>query len=329
MKPTLRQRLSYAFDRTMSKGTAALIGWLAVASALLVVIFSAVVLIGGFSPKADNGHRPGVFRQLFDSFLNAIDPGTIGNEAIGSNTVRWAFLLLMLAITLGGLFIVSALIGVIATGFDAKLQELRKGRSFVLEREHTLILGWSQNVFTILSELVVANESERKPSVVILADRDKVEMEDAIQAKVRDLGRTRLVVRSGNPIDLDDLAIVNLQAARSIIVLAEDVENPDSQVIKTVLAITQAPDRRPEPYRIVAVISDPDNLEAARLVGGEETIFVDKQETIARIIVQASRQSGASVVYTELLDFAGDEIYFREDPALAGKEFGEALFASA
>jgi hypothetical protein len=32
-------------------------------------------------------------------------------------------------------------------------------------------------------------------------------------------------------------------------------------------------------------------------------------------------------VYTELLDFGGDEIYFKEEPALVGKKFGEALLA--
>jgi Castor and Pollux, part of voltage-gated ion channel len=33
------------------------------------------------------------------------------------------------------------------------------------------------------------------------------------------------------------------------------------------------------------------------------------------------------VVYTELLDFGGDEIYFHSEPALVGKMFGEALLA--
>ena len=35
----------------------------------------------------------------------------------------------MLLLTIGGLFIVSALIGVIATGIDTKLADLRRGRS--------------------------------------------------------------------------------------------------------------------------------------------------------------------------------------------------------
>ena len=111
----------------------------------------------------------------------------------------------MLLVTLGGLFVVSALIGVIATGLDSRIEELRKGRSVVLEEDHTLILGWSDTVFTILSELEIANESRKKPSAVVLAERDKVEMDDLIREKVRPK-RTRVISRSGSPIDLGDLA---------------------------------------------------------------------------------------------------------------------------
>ncbi|HUP27676.1 MAG TPA: potassium transporter TrkA, partial [Chloroflexia bacterium] len=81
------------------------------------------------------------------------------------------------------------------------------------------------------------------------------------------------------------------------------------------------------PYHIVAEIHDVRNMEAARLVGGQETQLIDVGDTVSRLIAQACRQSGLSVVYTELLDFDGDEIYFQEEPALVGKTFGEALFA--
>ncbi|MCK7527076.1 MAG: hypothetical protein MZV64_60440 [Ignavibacteriales bacterium] len=50
-------------------------------------------------------------------------------------------------------------------------------------------------------------------------------------------------------------------------------------------------------------------------------------EIIARVVAQTSRQSGLSVVYTELMNFGGDEIYFKNETALAGKTFGEALLA--
>lgn len=321
-KPTARQRLRYGFDNTMSRGTLSLVGWLVAATLAMIGVFSLIVLAFHLAPANGAGHRPGTISQLYASLLHALDTGTVAGD-----TGNWPFLLVMTLVTIGGILIVSALIGVIATGFDAKLQELRKGRSFVVETGHTLILGWSDTIFTILAELAVANANEKNPVVVILAEQDKVEMEDAIRSKVADLGRTRVVVRKGTPIDLSDLEIVNPHGARSVIVLGPDEDDPDSYVIKAVLALTQSPGRRSEPYHIVAEIHDPANLEAAKLVGGDEAIFIDKRETISRLIVQASRQSGASVVYTELLDFEGDEVYFRKDPALVGKTFGDALFA--
>ncbi len=100
----------------------------------------------------------------------------------------------MLVLTLAGLFIVSALIGVIAAGIDTKLADLRRGRSLVLEKDHTVILGWSDSIFTIISELTLANESRRKPVVVVLADRDKVEMEEEIRGQgARPAGHPRRV----------------------------------------------------------------------------------------------------------------------------------------
>jgi voltage-gated potassium channel Kch len=315
---TWRDRARYAFDNTMSRGAPALVGWLALATLALIALFTAIVLIGDLAP----GDKPGVIRQVFNSFLHSIDSGTVAGD-----TGNWKFLLTMLLLTLGGLFIVSALIGVIATGLDNKLQELRKGRSFVIETGHTLILGWSETVFTILSELAIANESESDPVVVLLAERDKVEMEDEIRLKAGEMGKTRVVCRSGSPIDLKDLELVNPSRARSVIVLATGHDEPDAQVIKTVLALNRGPESGAGEFHIVAEISDPQNLEAARLVGSERTIFIDKRVTIARLLVQASRQAGASVVYGELLDFAGDEIYFRRDAGLEGRTFGDALLA--
>jgi voltage-gated potassium channel Kch len=160
-----------------------------------------------------------------------------------------------------------------------------------------------------------------------LADKDKVEMEDEIRSKVGDTGKTRVVCRSGNPADPADLEIASLHEARSIIILGPELDNPDSQVIKTALAITNGRNRKKEPYHIVAEIQDPKNMEVARMVGGDELQLVLGGDLISRITVQTCLQSGLSLVYTELLDFGGDEIYFQEEPGLVGKSYGEALLA--
>jgi voltage-gated potassium channel Kch len=209
------------------------------------------------------------------------------------------------------------------------VEELRKGRSRVLENDHTLILGWSSKVFPIVNELCIANESRGRASIVILANGDKVEMEDELRAKVAKPGRTRIIVRSGDPMDLTDLEVANPHGARSVIIIApEDSDDPDSVVIKTALALTNDPRRRAgTKHHIVGEIQHPGNLEAARLVGKDEADWVLTDDLISRITVQTSRQSGLSVVYTELLDFDGDEIYFSEQPSLVGKSFFEAQLA--
>jgi ion channel POLLUX/CASTOR len=92
-----------------------------------------------------------------------------------------------------------------------------------------------------------------------------------------------------------------------------------------VLALTNNPDRSGEPYHIVSRISSPENLGVARMVGREELRLVAVDDLIARITAQTCRQSGLSVVYTDLLDFGGDEVYFAREPRLTGLTFGEAL----
>ena len=231
------------------------------------------------------------------------------------------YLLTMLLLTLGGLFIVSALIGVLASGIDSKLADLRRGRSIVLEEEHTVILGWSESIFTIISELTLANESRKDPVIVILADRDKVDMEEELKVKVPERRGTKIICRSGSPMDLDDLRLSSHDTARSVILLAPDSDDPDSEVIKTLLALTHAGTDGP---RIVAEIQDPSNLEAAALVGKGRTTLLDIRETVAKLVVQTSRQSGAAAVYTELFDYSGDEFYFFEEHGLAGSTYAEA-----
>lgn len=314
--PRPGDRLRYWFDNSMSRGTPALIAWLTLATLLLITTFSLLTIALGLR-AGDTSTGEGFFAELFQSLLHALDPGTVAGDT-GQPAL---FVVAMLTLTIGGLFIVSALIGVIAAGIDAKLAELRRGRSVVLERDHTVILGWSDSIFTIVRELALANESRRRPVVVVLAERDKVEMEEALAAKVPDLRGTRLVCRSGSPMDLDELAIASPGSARSVILLAPESDDPDSEVIKTLLALTHTGDGGP---RIVAEICHPGNLEAARLVGDGRTALLDIRETVAKLIVQTSRQSGAAAVYTELFDYGGDEVYFLEDHGLAGATYAEA-----
>ena len=316
---SLPDRIHYAFDNTMSRGTIALIGLLGLLSTLVVVVIAGFVTVVGISPEG--GEQLSFTEAIWQSLMRTLDSGTMGGDT------GWAFRISMLLVTFGGIFVISTLIGVLTSGIEGKIEDLRKGRSRVIESGHTVILGWSQQIFVVISELVAANANQPKSCIVIMGDKDKVEMEEEIRDLVGPTGRTRIVCRRGTPMSLIDLEIASPHTARSIIILAPEGDNPDSNVIKTMLAITNNPQRRAEPYHIVAEICDPKNMEVARMVGRDEVELVQVSDLISRIIAQTCRQSGLSIVYTELLDFGGDEIYFHTEPALVGKSFGEALQA--
>jgi voltage-gated potassium channel Kch len=316
-KPSLRERFRYWFDNRFSGGPKVIISWLVVVTLLLVGVMTSIALIPGIHPEGQT------LKEVFWNILfQALTPNPF------DTTVRWEFLVVMLVVTLGSLLMVSILIGTLTSGIEAKMDELRKGRSRVLENDHILILGWSSQIFTILSELMTAFEHHKNAHIVILADHDKVEMEEEIHARVKTTGSTHIICRNGNPIDMSDLEIANPHTARAIIILPPKSDNPDSVVIKTILALTNNPNRRQGPYHIVTQIREPKNMEVVKLVGVRDSVQpVLINDLIARVVAQTSRQSGLSVVYTELLNFEGDEIYFQEEPGLTGKTFGETLLA--
>ncbi|HSG42901.1 MAG TPA: NAD-binding protein [Anaerolineales bacterium] len=318
MKPTIRQRLRYQFDNLMSRGTPAMISVLFLLSLIIVLIAGVIFVITGFAQVGDEPLTLG--EAIWESAMRTLDPGTMGGDT-GAG-----FRAVMLFVTLGGIFIVSALIGVLNNAIEGQMERLRKGRSRVLESGHTVVLGWSPQVFTILNELMIANENQPKARIVVLAEKDKVEMEEEIWERVERRGKTRIICRSGNPIDPNDLEIVSPHTAKSIIVLPPESNDPDTEVIKTVLAITNNPNRHKEKYHIVTEIRFARNLPVLNMVGENDFVqAVLTRDLIARVVAQTSRQSGLSVVYTELMNFGGDEIYFQNLPELTGRTYGEAL----
>jgi len=313
---SLVEKLRYWFDNQMSKGLIALIGLLGIATFVFIAIVACAVVIFGLHPENETLNYPEAF---WASMLRTLDPGTMGQDrGVG-------FRAAMLVVTLGGIILVASLISIISNSFNNRVDDLRKGRSRVLESDHTVILGWSSKVVPIVHELCIANGTRKNAAILILSDRDKVETEDELHHKIKHHGSTKLIVRSGDPMSLFDLDIANPRTARSIIILApDDVEDPDTVVIRTALALVNNPHRKEGKYHIVGEIKDPSNLEAARLVGGDEADWVMSKDLISRITVQTSRQSGLSVVFTELLDFEGDEMYFTTQPKLTGKTFFDA-----
>jgi Trk K+ transport system NAD-binding subunit len=325
-KVTFGEKLRYRFDNVLARGPIAIIALLGLATFLFILIVAVVLVIFHIfpSPSTVPKTHDNFGELLWQNLLRALDSGTFAGD------FGWGYRIAMLVVTIFGIFVVASLIGIISSAFDSKVEELRKGGSKVIESDHTLILGWSPKVFPIVSELIIANESRRRATIVILADHDKVEMDDAIRSHFPKSGTTNIITRSGDPMNLGDLERANPNAARSIIVLApEGSDDPDSVVVKTTLALTNNPRREAKDLHIIGELQHSENLEVAQLVGRHEAHWVLASDLISRITVQTCRQSGLSVVYTELLDFDGDEIYFSAQPDLVGRTYFDAQLAFA
>lgn len=332
-RPTPRQRLCYRFDNTLCRGTLAPIGWLSAGSLVLVVSLSALlVLVDDRRQAASASAATQIWRSTVAAF-------GLGDAAQGNLLCRVG----VAGLALAGLFFAGTLVSLVTCGVRHRTEELRKGRSPVLEKGHIVIIGWSDQVFPMIAELAEADAARRggqlgrrgrrgrgargrrSGCIAILADRDRAGMEDEIRRVLGRVRGTRVLCRTGNPIDPADLDLVSPQTARSVIVLSPPGDAADAHVTKTLLAVTNSPTRRRGPYHLVASVKDSRNRAAARLAGGAETVLVDAGDVASRLIVRTCREPGLSLVYQELLDFAGDEIRLRREPALVGRPFGEVL----
>jgi len=323
---SFRQRVRYRFDNLMARGTGAQILLLTITTLILVGITALAIVVCGVVPADEQGAHDSFGRLLWKALMHALDAGAVGGDA-GS----WTFLFVMLFVTVGGLFVLSALIGILNNGFGALIENLRRGKSVVIEHGHVAILGWSPKIDTLLAELAAANANQRDACVVVLADRDKVAMDEHIA----ELGlRLRVVTRSGSPTSLAALELVSLDRSKAVIALAPETgpdgaqaagHEADTVVLKVLMAVTKLAAGRA--LHIVAELSDEKTEAVARMVVGPAAALIVAPPLISRLLVQTGRQSGLSVVYTELLDFGGVEMYVRREPALAGKTFRDVVLA--
>nr|WP_314114801.1 hypothetical protein [uncultured Leptotrichia sp.] len=320
----LKNKIQGMLEETLSRGTVSIIAWLAVTMILTVVIFSFVLVLMNLRPDNETGSLS-LIEAIWQNFLRVIDPGGLQNDRL------WGYRIVSAVVTLLGVLIFGALVGVLTTGLDNLFIEIRKGKTEIVKKDFTLILGWNPTIFKIISELVISNANHKNKKIVILSKNDKIKMEDEINLRINQkellknfhnsLGekshktyQTKIYCRSGSIIDTDDLNIVHPENAESVIILSSEEDKEDINTIKCILAL------RKKAKKIITEIKDEHNKELMDFCfqNGENKniLYIPSEKWLSRITAQASRQPGFSVIATEILNYDNDEIYFSK----AGKE---------
>ncbi|PIA45161.1 hypothetical protein AQUCO_01700594v1 [Aquilegia coerulea] len=258
---------------------------------------------------------------LWLSWTYVADSGNHTNsEGIGPRLVS-------VSISFGGMLIFAMMLGLVSDAISEKFDSLRKGKSEVVEKNHTLILGWSDKLGSLLNQLAIANHSLGGGTVVVMAERDKEEMELDIAKMEFDFKGTSVICRSGSPLILADLKKVSVSKARAVIVLAEDgnADQSDARALRTVLSLTGV--KEGLKGHIVVELSDLDNEVLVKLVGGELVETVVAHDVIGRLMIQCARQPGLAQIWEDILGFENCEFYIKRWSQLDGMHFEDVLIS--
>jgi len=312
-KNSVRSNLRYRFDNSLSRGPGAFVAWLAIAGLFMAFVMAGVRYLTEGNPEIAGA--TGFIERLWE---------TIGIIFLGVDpvTVTWWQRLLSFVFWGITLAITGTVIGFITKSIAEKVDRLKRGKSPIRETNHVLILGWSNRIFPIISELSVANANITNAVVAVFADVDRLKMDEQINDRIKDLGTLKLVTRTGDPTNPNELARANVANARAIIILSENPAS-DSAVVATVLSIRSLIPNSETP--IVVEMFNRDHAEALNHATAGQVRPILAQDVIARVTAQASRQPGLVAVILDLLDFSGEEIYFQDVPELVGHKYGESL----
>jgi len=285
----------------------------------LLCMTQVLILVGGFLLYAcsPDGTLPG---KMWQAWVFIAD--SAAHSDYGGITER----IVSFILTICGMLVFGFLVGIVTDTIGEKVDQLKKGKSAVLESGHTLILNWSNKVIPVIDEICQANESVGGGTVVVLAERDKEEMEQEILESLSNLRNTKVVVRSGSPILAMDLNKVAAPSARAIIVMSQENLEPDesdAMALRVSLSLTSMEKMA---GHITVELSDIDNRHLIELVGRKRVETIVSHDLIGRIMIQCARQPGLARVLDGLLGFEGHEFYFSTHPELDGKTFEDALY---
>ena len=315
MKANFRQRMAYRFERFLNKGGSSifkslLIVFLAGFALIICIRFLMLLLI------SSNSEFLGDFgSQIWIVFLEMTSPGSMQQDNESPALLKITTILAGFT----GVIILSMLIAFITSSINQLLYNFRKARGKVLEENHTVILGWNNRVVDIIREIILANESEKRGCVVILAEHPKEEMEDLIAKRLPDTLTTEVIFTNGNSSNITELNRINITTAKSVIVLAKCSENAteeekmdsDVQAIKSIMAIKACHDFESNTPVITEVFSE-EKRKIIEYFDDENMITLDTWTIMGKLMMQTSLTSGLQLVYNEMLSFDGGEVYFTE-----------------
>ena len=297
---------------------------------LLITLLVSVTLIGMtavfFGLFSEENASIGFIHQDIDAgfwdslwwSLNQVMPLRGFEKAYGATV---PVLLYSLFLSLMGLVVLSVLISLINNTWRNRIEGLHKGDTPVRERDHVLVLGWSNKVFSVLQQLALLQPGIK---IVILAPRDIDVMQEQLRIAGIHRQPIRIILRSGIPSNYGELDRVAVNHAASVIVLATDAD--DSETIKIMVLLATRQDWPGEPPILTSEIAMEQNHELAMIAAKNRLHIIYSSRVISKVIVQTVRNPGLANVYSEIFSPAGNSLYVQSFSDCIDRPLGEIAY---
>ncbi len=298
----------------------------------LIGLVSTVAGILAFSAGTDLGSPA---EGIWWAFLRLTDPGYLGDDK------GYALATISTIVTvLGYVLFMGSLIAILTQWLDQTIRNLESGLTPIVQKNHVLILGWSNRTPTIVKELALSEgrvrrflqrHGARRLRIAILSDQVTAKHRQDLRDLLADEWDDRQTIfRSGTPLNIEHLRRVDFLNAAALILPGSEIEQggtdaADMRTVKTLLSISNVDNAGPGQAAsdfplMVAEVFDARKIPVARDAYAGRVEIIASDSVISLLIAQNVRHKSLSHVYAELLTHGetGNEVYIRECPTLRG-----------
>ena len=196
--------------------------------ALMLVLIALVALVAGLFVRAITPGFDSEEDAIWWAFLRLTDPGYLGDdEGMAKGAVSTVITIL------GSVLFTGALIAILVQWWNDTMGRLELGLTPIALDAHFVLAGWTNRTLTIIEELLVSQgrverflrqRGARRLRIALLVERVDASLRQEIKRQLGEHWNARqIILRSGSPLNLDDLERIDFAHAGAILIPAADI----------------------------------------------------------------------------------------------------------
>ena len=318
--------IKYRFNKAFEQNLFNLILFLIGISFIGVLFFSTFLFIlQKIGLLAEENFFTTTIWQTFNLFF---DQNSIFNLDVDKNNFFDFFF--KFNVTIFGIIIFSALIGIITNFISNKIESLRTGKTKIEEENHIIFFNFSRRLIPLLTELCNAYVKE-KQSFVIVSTEEPLTVMEKINSVVKIPKNITIVARKGYAWQKSLQNRINLEKAKQLIILKPDAGeiyktelDCDVEVGKSLASLLASKHWDTNPCKVLAEFYDQKRgflylyysrdiiVKKMKELGNtwQDPDIISSSNLKNSLLAQCTNTPDLSEIYDNLFGYEGSEVYF-------------------